>query len=67
MPPAPRAENETDQADAIQIAVAYGITNGYSDGSFKPDAKINREEAMVMLASAMNITGFEEVYNDRLE
>lgn len=48
---------KTDEyADAIQAAVDYGVINGYFDGTFKPNAKITREEAMVMFSKAMNIT-----------
>lgn len=54
-------------ADAIQIATEYGIIKGYPDGSFKPDNQINREEAMVMYAKAMDIAGFKEADNNRIE
>ncbi len=54
-------------ADAIQIASDYGIISGYPDGSFKPSAKISREEAMVMYSRAMDIVGLEEGNNNRIE
>lgn len=41
---------------AILIAKEYGIVIGYSDGSFKPEQNITREEAMVMYERAMKIT-----------
>ena len=48
---------ESDQrALAIEIANAYGIVAGYTDGTFRPNAYITREEAMVMYRQAMNIT-----------
>ncbi len=53
--------------DAITIAVDYGIMTGYTDGTFRPDAQITREEAMVMYARAMDIVRLEEIDNDRIE
>jgi hypothetical protein len=52
---------------AIELATAYGIINGYPDGSFKPDAQISREEAMVMYSRAMDIVGLKEIDNGRIE
>ncbi len=43
-------------ADAIEIAAAYGIVKGYTDGTFKANATITREEAMTMYCNAMGIT-----------
>ena len=41
---------------AILIANENGIITGYTDGTFKPDQKITREEAMVMYQRAMKVT-----------
>jgi len=41
---------------AILIANEYGIVSGYSDGNFRGDNQITREEAMVMYQRAMEIT-----------
>ena len=41
--------------DAVGIAYAYGIVQGYPDGKFHPEKEITREEAMVMLNKAMKI------------
>ncbi|WP_246120441.1 S-layer homology domain-containing protein [Cohnella terricola] len=38
---------------AIEQAVQAGIVNGYSDGSFHPDAEITRTEMAVMIAKAL--------------
>ncbi|MGW9317683.1 S-layer homology domain-containing protein, partial [Paenibacillus chitinolyticus] len=38
---------------AIEQAVQAGIVNGYSDGSFRPDAEITRTEMAVMIAKAL--------------
>ncbi|RAV21273.1 DUF4832 domain-containing protein [Paenibacillus contaminans] len=40
-------------ADAIANAVEAGIISGYEDGSFRPDAVINRAEMAVMIARAL--------------
>lgn len=41
----------------VAIGVSYGIVGGYSDGSFKPGKQITREEAMIVIARAMEIVG----------
>ena len=45
-----------DRTLAILIANEYGIVTGYTDGTFKPDALITREEAMTMYQRAMKVT-----------
>ncbi|MFA7673469.1 MAG: S-layer homology domain-containing protein [Clostridia bacterium] len=45
--------------DAICIAYEYGLINGYGDGKFGPDDTITREQAMVMIARAMDIAEIE--------
>ncbi|SEU28090.1 S-layer homology domain-containing protein [Paenibacillus sp. NFR01] len=44
-------------AGAVQTARAYGLINGFEDGSFRPEAKITREQAMNIIAKAMMLTG----------
>ncbi|QJD84708.1 S-layer homology domain-containing protein [Cohnella herbarum] len=44
---------------AISAAYSYRLVNGLKDGSFQPNAKITREEAMVIIAKAMTITGLK--------
>ena len=39
---------------AVQAAVKAGITDGYEDGSFRPEAQITREEMAVMLYRALH-------------
>lgn len=58
---------EDEYADAITIAVEYGIIKGYEDGSFKPNTKITREEAMTMYSRAMDIVKLEEIDKGRIE
>jgi hypothetical protein len=60
-------EISNELADAISIAVDYGIIRGYPDGTFKPKAKISREEAMTMYAKAMDIVKLREVDNNKIE
>ena len=45
-----------DRSLAILIASEYGIVDGYSDGTFRPNVLITREEAMTMYQRAMKIT-----------
>lgn len=45
-----------DRTLAIQIASENGILSGYPDGTFRPDAPITREEAMVIYQRAMTIS-----------
>ncbi|TYQ15366.1 UNVERIFIED_CONTAM: Ca2+-binding RTX toxin-like protein [Acetivibrio alkalicellulosi] len=40
----------------IETAYEYGIISGYGNGKFGPNDKITREQAMVMISRAMNIT-----------
>lgn len=44
-------------AGAVQTAAAYGLITGFEDGSFRPEAKITREQAMNIIAKAMKLTG----------
>ncbi len=51
--------SQSEQNLNILIANDYGIISGYSDGTFKSDHLISREEAMVMYQKAMVITKLE--------
>lgn len=42
--------------DAIRTAHAYGLIGGFEDGTFRPNDKITREQVMVIIAKAMEIT-----------
>lgn len=42
--------------DAVSIAYEHGLVSGYGDGVFRPNDKISRDQAMVLLARAMTIT-----------
>ncbi|MNZ74829.1 Endo-1,4-beta-xylanase A precursor [compost metagenome] len=45
---------------AVQTALAYELINGYEDGTFRPQQQITREQAMVMIARAMEMTGLSD-------
>ncbi|WP_331700337.1 putative Ig domain-containing protein [Paenibacillus sp. IITD108] len=42
---------------AVQTAYEYGLINGFEDGTFRPNDKITREQAMLMISKAMVLTG----------
>ncbi|WP_236608843.1 S-layer homology domain-containing protein [Thermacetogenium phaeum] len=44
-------------ANTVETAAANGLLNGYPDGSFKPNAKITRQELAVMVANALKFRG----------
>ncbi|MCP1310834.1 fibronectin type III domain-containing protein [Paenibacillus tyrfis] len=44
-------------AGAVGTAYAYNLIGGFEDGTFRPNEKITREQAMTILARAMTITG----------
>ncbi|GAA0136198.1 hypothetical protein YSY43_30390 [Paenibacillus sp. YSY-4.3] len=43
-------------SSAINTAAAYHLIEGFEDGTVRPNEKITREQAMVMIAKAMQIT-----------
>lgn len=45
---------------AISIANECGVVNGYTDGTFKPDQIISREEAMVIFANIMKFINLNQ-------
>lgn len=51
-------------SDAIRTAYAYGLIGGFEDGTFRPDAPITREQAMVIVAKAMTITALDSKLTD---
>ena len=44
--------------ESVRSAYALGIVNGFSDGTFRPDASITRAEAVTMLYRAMQTMGW---------
>jgi hypothetical protein len=47
-------------SSAINTAHSYSLINGFEDGTFRPNNKITREQAMVMISKAMTITKLKE-------
>ncbi|WP_185602109.1 S-layer homology domain-containing protein, partial [Paenibacillus sp. 598K] len=43
----------------VATAADYGLIHGFEDGTFRPQVKITREQAMTMLARAMQLTGLK--------
>jgi hypothetical protein len=46
-------------AQVVQTAFDYKLIAGYEDGTFRPEEKITRQEAMNIIAKAMQITGLK--------
>lgn len=44
-------------SNPVNTAYAYQLINGFEDGTFRPAGRITREEAMSMIAKAMELTG----------
>jgi hypothetical protein len=47
-------------ADDVSTAADFGLIAGYEDGNFRPQNKITRQEAMTMIARAMQVTDLKE-------
>ncbi len=43
----------------VGTAQSYNLINGFEDGTFRPTEKITREQAMVILAKAIKLTGLD--------
>ncbi len=52
-------------SSAISTAYSHRLINGLDDGTFRPNDKITREQAMVILSKAMSITGLKEKLLDQ--
>nr|WP_306566824.1 fibronectin type III domain-containing protein [Paenibacillus elgii] len=44
-------------AGAVGTAYAYNLISGFEDGTFRPNEKITREQAMTIMSRALTITG----------
>jgi|GEM_PF-1313692 len=44
-------------AGSVRAAYGFGLISGFEDGTFRPQETITREQAMVMIAKAMKLTG----------
>ncbi len=62
----PKNASSDENADStlkrklIYSAVHYGIITGYDDGTFRPDALVNRSEALKILSLAANLQEFPD-------
>lgn len=45
---------------AIRTAAFYGLIEGFEDGTFRPNDKITREQAVVVIGKAMMISGLKD-------
>ncbi len=45
---------------AVPTAHTYHLINGFGDGTFRPADNITREQAMAIIANAMNLTGLKD-------
>ena len=52
-------------SSVVNTAYEYRLINGFGDGMFRPNDKITREQAMVMIAKAMEITKLEGVTSEQ--
>jgi hypothetical protein len=43
-------------SSAVNTAQRYGLIHGYGDGTFRPKDYVTREQAMAIIARAMNLT-----------
>jgi endo-1,4-beta-xylanase len=60
--------DDSSYYDAAGIAYEYGIASGYTDGSFRPENTITRQEAMTIAAKAMRLAGIKVDYTaDEIE
>jgi sugar lactone lactonase YvrE len=55
-------KSEAWYSRTVQTAHTYHLLNGFEDGTFRPADNITREQAMVIIANAMKLTGL----NDKL-
>jgi len=52
-------------AEVVQAAYQYGLINGYEDGTFRPNDKITREQAMLIISKAMKLTGLKGLEDEQ--
>ncbi|WZL81267.1 S-layer homology domain-containing protein [Vallitaleaceae bacterium 9-2] len=57
-------DKENPHFAAIVIANNWNIINGYPDSTFRPDALVTREEAMIMYANIMDVANYTNPYED---
>ncbi|WP_068777714.1 fibronectin type III domain-containing protein [Paenibacillus sp. FJAT-26967] len=50
--------------DTVYTAHKYDLISGFEDGTFRPEDRITREQAMVILSKAMLLTGLKQKQAD---
>lgn len=58
-------ENRRERRQVIYTAAAEGIVEGYEDGTFRPDAPVNRAEALKILLRATELEPLEEPFGQQ--
>lgn len=53
----PDVESSASYAEAVDVLSAFGIINGYEDGTFRPDNDVTRAEFTAMLVRSLNLSG----------
>lgn len=48
------------RVEAVAAAYDYGLIDGFADGTFRPDERITREQAMMIAANSMPLVGIGE-------
>ncbi|WP_338552768.1 invasin domain 3-containing protein [Paenibacillus sp. KS-LC4] len=46
-------------SNAVAAVQTYGLMDGYTDGTFRPNAEVSRQEAIVMVVRALKLVGVE--------
>jgi len=49
---------------AVQAAYFYELIKGFNDGTFSPTERITREQAMVIIDKAMELTGLDATLDE---
>ncbi|MGG1556263.1 S-layer homology domain-containing protein [Paenibacillus ferrarius] len=53
-------------SSAVSTAYGYSLIAGFEDGTFRPNDRVTREQAMVMITQAMRITGLTSKTRDAI-
>lgn len=58
----PDVKEDNQHYAAVEFLSERGVIEGYDDGSFKPEALVNRAEAMKMISIAFNLASEKKEY-----
>jgi len=59
------SEDRIRRRQVIYTALEYGIVEGYDDGSFRPDAPVNRAEALKILLETTQLEPLDSPFQQR--